>query len=342
MIDLRSDTVTRPSPEMRRMIAEAEVGDDVFGDDPTVQRLERLAAQLLGKPAALFVPSGTMANQVAVRVVCRPGDEVLCDPDVHLYRYEGGGAAANSGVTLHVLPGDRGLVPVSDLEAAIAPADDPHLCRTRMIWLENTHNRGGGRVLPLDYIQEVRALATRRNLHFHCDGARLFNAAVALGLPAAELARPFDSLSICLSKGLGAPIGSIVLGSEAFIEQARRARKALGGGMRQAGLIAAGGIYALEHNIERLAEDHRRARELAASLAELPHLEVQPPETNILLVRLQRPGWNAERLLAALAAQDVHAVAFGPQIVRFVTHLDVDDRDIAAAAAAFRRVWSSA
>jgi len=339
MIDLRSDTVTRPTQAMRRVMAEAEVGDDVFGDDPTVKRLEETAAALTGKEAALFVPSGTMANQIAVRVVCRPGDEILVERNCHLYMYEAGGAAANSGTQIFTLDGDRGLVPPHVYESAIKSETDDHLPRTKMIWIENTHNRAGGRIIPAEHIEQVRVIAKAAKLWLHCDGARLFNAAVAAKCSVRALSSPFDSLSLCLSKGLGAPIGSLLLGDQTFIRLARRARKVFGGGMRQVGIIAAAGLFALEHNVARLEDDHRRARTLADALAKLDGIAVISPDTNIVIARISRPGWTDTRVITELARANIHATSFGPQLVRFVTHLDIDDSAIEQTICTLNDLW---
>ena len=261
-IDLRSDTVTRPTPGMRRAMAEAEVGDDVFGDDPTIKALEQRTADLMGKEAAVFVPSGTMANQIAVGVHTRPGDEVLCGARSHVYVWEGGGMARLSGVTARTFEGDGGLMSLDDVRDAIRP-DDPHYVRTRLVCLENTHNRAGGRVHPMESVAAIARWARGHNLLMHLDGARLMNAVVASGRPAREWAQHFDTVSICFSKGLGAPVGSALAGSGEAIRRARRLRKLFGGGMRQAGILAAAALYALEHHVDRLAEDHANARLLA-------------------------------------------------------------------------------
>src|SRR5947209_952725 len=261
-IDLRSDTVTRPTPAMRRAMADAEVGDDVFGDDPTVKALEERTAELLGKEAAVFVPSGTMANQMAVAVHTRPGDELLCASTAHVYVWEAGGVARNSGVTARTFEGEFGLLSYEDLKNAIRP-DDLHYAQTRLVWLENTHNRGGGRVQPLDSIRSIRRWAREHRLAMHLDGARLMNAVVATGVPARDWAQHFDTVSICFSKGLGAPIGSALAGPAQVMRQARGLRKLFGGAMRQAGIVAAGALFALEHHVDRVAEDHENARVLA-------------------------------------------------------------------------------
>src|SRR5947209_3024295 len=259
VIDLRSDTVTRPTPGMRAAMQAAEVGDDVFGEDPTINRLQERVAALLGKEAALYVPSGTMSNQICIKAHTQPGDELLCEATCHVYNYEAGGPAVLSGVTCRTIEGDYGVLDITQLEDKVRPVND-HLVRTRVVCLENTHNRGGGRVYPLEKVQAISAWAHRHGLIMHLDGARLWNAVVATGTPAREWARHFDSVSVCFSKGLGAPIGSALAGTRDFVTRAKRVRKLLGGGMRQAGVAAAGALYAVEHHVERLAEGHPNAR----------------------------------------------------------------------------------
>src|SRR5947199_5408497 len=271
VIDLRSDTVTRPTPGMRAAMAAAEVGDDVFGEDPTVNRLQDRVAALLGKEAALFVPSGTMSNQVAVKAHTQPGDELLCESACHVYNFEAGGPAVLSGVTCRTIEGDHGILELSQLEDKIRAQND-HLVRTRIVSLENTHNRGGGRIYPLEKIQAISEWAHKNGLVMHLDGARLWNAVAASGVSAATWAANFDTVSVCFSKGLGAPIGSALAGSREFIARARRIRKLFGGGMRQAGIAAAAALHALDHHIDRLAEDHRNARVLAQAIADSPGL----------------------------------------------------------------------
>src|SRR5215813_7723358 len=268
-IDLRSDTVTRPTPGMRAAMHAAEVGDDVFREDPTVNALEERVAALLGKEAALFFPSGTMSNQSGIKAHTQPGDELLCDVNCHIYNYEAGGPAILSGVTCRTINGDYGILDVTQLEDKIRPVNE-HLVRTRLVCLENTHNRGGGKVYPLEKIQAVSAWAWQNGLAMHLDGARLWNAVVATGTPAAEWARHFDSVSVCFSKGLGAPVGSALAGPREFVTRAKRIRKLFGGGMRQVGIAAAGALFALENHAERLAEDHRNAQVLARAIADTP------------------------------------------------------------------------
>lgn len=334
MIDLRSDTVTRPTAAMRHAIAETEVGDDVFGDDPTVIKLEARVASLLGKEAGLFVASGTMGNEVAVAVHTRPGDEILMEGTSHVYLYEAGAPAVISGVLVRPLPGDRGLITAGTLRANLRPRN-VHFAESSLLVLENTHNRAGGRVLPLDGMREVAAAARDAGLKVHLDGARLWNASAASGIPMADYADPCDSVSVCLSKGLGAPIGSILCGSAPFIERARHVRKRLGGGMRQVGILAAAGIYALDHHRDRLIEDHRRAKDLARALSRIPGLSIDPDavETNILVIGLTAgtpDGW-----CEAMSREGIRIVPFGANALRAVTHLDVDDAAITAATGAF-------
>jgi len=338
VIDLRSDTVTQPTEAMRRAIRDAELGDDVFEDDPTVKRLEEMAARLLGKEAALFMPSGTMANLVAVITHTRRGDEVIVGDESHILHYEVGGASALGGVLLRTVPNDRrGRLRAEDVAAVIRP-EDIHFPRTALLCLENTHNRCGGTALSPDDLAPVVAVARRHGIPIHLDGARIFNAAVALGVPAAELARDADSVMFCLSKGLSAPVGSLLCGSRAFIARARRVRKMLGGGMRQVGAVAAAGIVALETMIDRLAEDHAHARYLAERLAELPGVEIDPAavETNIVVFTL-REG-TADEFLPRLAQAGVLATNFGPRRIRLVTHYGIERRHIDAAVARLARV----
>jgi threonine aldolase len=337
VIDLRSDTVTLPTPAMRQAMANAEVGDDVFGDDPTVKLLEQRTAEVLGKEAAVFVPSGTMANQLAVRAHTEPGDEVLVEGQAHIYYYEAGGPAALSGVICRCLAGQRGIFSATDVEAALRPAD-VHFAPTRLVCLENTHNRGGGSVWPLERVAEVAAVARKHGLRLHLDGARLWNAAAATGVAERDYAAHFDSVNVCFSKGLGAPVGSALAGTRPFIERTRRFRKQFGGGMRQAGIIAAGALYALEHHRGRLAEDHANARVLAQALARLPGIELDPAsvQTNMILFRVTTV--LARSLAQRLSAAGVRVLNTGPDTIRAVTHLNVSAADIAVAIESFRRV----
>jgi threonine aldolase len=329
IVDLRSDTVTRPTPAMRAAMAEAPVGDDVFGDDPSVNALQDKVAALLGKEAALFVASGTQGNLCALMSHCRRGDEMLVGQMAHTYRYEAGGAAVLGSIQPQPLPQQAdGTLRLEDIEAAIKP-DDEHFAPTRLLCLEDTWN---GQVLPQSYLEAATALAHGRGLTTHLDGARLWNAAVASATPVAEIARGFDSVSVCFSKGLGAPVGSALAGSAAFIARARRVRKALGGGMRQVGLLAAAASHALDHHVERLAEDHANAARLAGGLARIAGMTVVPSPTNIVFASVE--GGRASALLAHLERRGV--LATGLIGLRFVTHLDVDaegvDRAVAAAA----------
>lgn len=336
-IDLRSDTVTQPTPAMRRAIADAEVGDDVFGDDPTVQRLETRVAGILGKEAALFVPSGTMANQLAVRVHTQPGDEILVEGQAHIYYYEAGGPAALSGVMCRCLTGERGVFGAADIEGVLRPPD-VHFAPTRLVCVENTHNRGGGKVWPLGQLEDVAACARREGLRLHLDGARLWNASVASGVPEHVYAALFDTVSVCFSKGLGAPVGSALIGTRELIDRARRFRKMFGGGMRQAGILAAGALHALEHHRDRLAEDHAHARRLAEVLAGLPGVAIEPAtvETNLVYFRLTRRP--AAEVTAALKAEGIWVLASGPDTIRAVTNLNVTAADLERALDGFRRV----
>ena len=324
IIDLRSDTVTRPSAAMRRFIAEAEVGDDVIDIDPTVEELQNLTAKILGKEAAIFMPSGSMTNQIAVRIHCKPGDEFLCEARCHIYNYEQGAFAQLSGVVAHTVQGTFGVLQPEQLQGLIRPAND-HLVRTRLVCLENTHNRGAGRVQPYETVVEICRWAHEHGLRTHLDGARLFNAVAATGIPADQWCQHFDTVSVCFSKGLGAPVGSALAGPREMIREARRHRKLFGGGMRQAGIIAAGALYALQQNRERLVEDHEHARILAAAVRRAPGLQLTPDEidTNILIFRVEN-GISASDFVAALRQRGVLMLSEGPDLVRAVTHLDVD------------------
>ena len=342
MVDLRSDTVTRPSAAMREAIASAEVGDDVFGEDPTVNRLQEMVAELLGKQAALFVPSGTMANEIAINAHTSPGDEVICEAGAHIFNYEGGAPALLSGVQLHPIEGVDGLIAAGQVREALG-SPDAHYPQTGLVVLENTHNRAGGVIIPLDGIEAVARVAQNRGVPVHLDGARLLNAVVATGIPAATWAAPFDSVSICFSKGLGAPVGSALAGSADFISKAHRYRKAYGGGMRQAGILAAAGIYALEHNVERLAEDHANARLLAEALDRIDGLSVQTDKarTNIVMIDVEAEWGSANDVAEALAQREVLVLAIAPQQLRALTHLDVSRQDVEVAIAEFEMVLSS-
>lgn len=331
-IDLRSDTVTRPTPEMRAAIAAAEVGDDVFGEDPTVNRLQARVAALFGKEAALYVSSGTQSNQLAIKSHTSPGDEIYCEENGHIYNYEAGAPAALSGVQVRPLPGVRGAITAEQIAAALRPPDH-HNPQSRLVMLENTHNRAGGAIFPFAEIEKIAALTRKQGLALHLDGARIWNAHVATGIPLLEYGRLFDSISVCLSKGLGAPVGSVLTGTAEFIDRAHRFRKMWGGGMRQAGLLAAAGLYALDHHIERLAIDHRHARQIAETFVKFPPIEVdlEAAQTNIVIVELRKTGLNAPDLVVKLKDKGVLCIATAPTRVRLVTHLDVDDAAVAEA-----------
>jgi len=340
-IDLRSDTVTRPTAAMREAIAAAPVGDDVYGEDPTVRRLEETAAEMLGHDAALFVPSGTMGNQIAIQLHTRPGSDVIVEAESHVYLYELGAMAAWSGALPRLLRGERGRLDPRDV-ARQARRGPYYLARARLLVLENTHNHAGGSVLGRAAQAELLRIAKANGLGVHLDGARIFNAATALGAAPREIAEGYDSVMFCLSKGLGAPVGSMLCGGRELIAEARVVRKRMGGGMRQAGILAAAGLYALRHHVARIADDHRRAKRLADALAEHP-LFVSPSEsveTNIVIARLNRAE-SQEHFLAELRARGVLAGPMGPGRIRFVTHLDIDDAKLDRAIAALREMPES-
>jgi len=322
MIDLRSDTVTKPSKEMLEAMFSAETGDDVFGEDPTVNELERKVAEIFGKEAALYCPSGTMTNQIAVNVHTSPGDEVILHQFSHVYYYEGGAMMRNSGVSVCLLNGPRGMISAGEILDHINPPDDVHRPLTTLVEVENSMNKGGGAVYPFPVLEEISAVCRGKGLNLHLDGARLFNAMAVGDKTPRDYGKLFDSISTCLSKGLGAPVGSVLSGSAAFIKKARRTRKVFGGAMRQAGYLAAAGIYALDHNIERLKQDHDRARYLAGVLSGLPYVEsVMPVDTNIIIFTL-REGLEADALIARLKEKDILALSLNRRSIRFVTHLD--------------------
>jgi len=331
MIDLRSDTVTTPTPKMREAMAKAIVGDDVYGEDPTVNELETYAAGLLQKESALFVPSGTMGNLIAILTHCNRGDEMITGSLSHTFLYEAGGMAALGGVQPHTLPNQAdGTIKLEEIRDAIRE-EDVHYPMTRLIALENTHNRCGGVVLPPDYIHQVSELAKEKDLLMHLDGARVFNAAVALNLPVAELVSEFDSVTFCLSKALCAPVGSVLCGTTSFIKKARRIRKQLGGGMRQAGILAAAGLIALKEMVPGLAEDHRRAKTLAQGLAEINGLSLRngAPQTNMVFIDLDPGlGFNSVQLIDSLKKFGILAGASGNFGLRLVTHFGIDDQDV--------------
>lgn len=341
-IDLRSDTVTKPAKAMRQAIAEAEVGDDVFEDDPTVKKLEKMVAELLNKEKALFVPSGTMANEVAIKSLTKPGDEVILEEDSHIYNYEVGAPSVLCGVQLHAIEGQRGVITASQIMEHIRP-HDIHIPPTTLICLENTHNRAGGTIYPIEEIKQIRETTKPFGIKMHLDGARLWNATIATGIPLDEYAKHFDSVSVCLSKGLGAPIGSVISGSSDFIQIARRNRKMFGGGMRQVGIIAAGGIYAIENNFNRLVEDHRNAKVLAQGLSKIAKISVdlESVQTNIVVIDLKESGMEVGEVLNQLKEKGVLAVPFGKNKIRCVTHLDVNEDDIYLALKVFREVFEN-
>ncbi len=328
-IDLRSDTVTRPTVEMRRAIADAEVGDDVFGEDPTVNRLQERVADMMDKEAALFVPSGSMANQTAIRAQTQPGDEIIAHGDSHIYHYEGGAPFALSGCSIRFLSGAGGLFTAEQVADAVRPPDS-HFPRTRLVVIENTHNRGGGTIWSLDAIREIRTVADEHGLSMHMDGARLMNACVATGHSPADYAQSFDTVSTCFSKGLGAPVGSAVAGSREVIGRVHRFRKMFGGGMRQAGHLAAAAVYALDHHVERLADDHANARRFATALADIPGfiVDVEAVETNIVYVDLSSDVCSARDFCDRVGAKGVRILPVAPHRIRAVTHLDVSTADI--------------
>jgi threonine aldolase len=324
LIDLRSDTVTKPTPQMKEYMFNAAIGDDVFEEDPTVVELEKKIARLFGKEAALFCPSGTMTNQIAVRINTEPQDEVICDRSCHIYNYEGGGAAYNSMVSLRLLDGDRGRLNVSDVLENINP-DNIHFPKTSLVALENTVNKGGGCYYDLNMIQQIHDVAESNNLKMHLDGARIFNALVETGESSLDYGQYFDTISVCFSKGLGAPVGSAILGSGELIKKARRVRKVLGGAMRQVGYLAAAAIYALDNHIARLREDHQRARELAGLFEQKSFVtNILSVDTNIVIVSID-PDYGSSRLLEELKSKDILGVSFGRHTLRFVTHLDITD-----------------
>lgn len=322
MIDFRSDTVTRPTPAMLEAMMSAPVGDDVFGEDPSINELERYAAGLFGMEAGLFCPSGTMTNQIAIKCHTQPGDEVVCDESAHIYQYEGGGIAFNAGSSVRLLHGDRGRPTAAMIESAINP-DDIHKARTALVSLENTSNRGGGSCYDFEEMRAIRAACDRHALPLHLDGARVFNAIVARGESPEQYGKVFHTISVCLSKGLGAPVGSVLLGPSTFIKKAKRIRKVFGGGMRQAGYLAAAGLYALQNHVERLAEDHNHAQQLAAALETKPYVaRVLPVETNIIIFELKEKGRSAE-FVARLKEKQILSYAITPDSVRLVVHLNI-------------------
>jgi len=333
VVDLRSDTVTRPTPGMREAMARAEVGDDVLDGDPTTRALEERVADLLGKEAALFVPSGVMGNQLALAVLGRPGTEVVLEAGAHILNYEEGAAAVLSGLQLRPVATEDGLLTPALVEGAVRPASR-YTPATSVVALENTHNAAGGRVLPLETARGIRAVAERAGIPVHLDGARLWHAAVATGHPPQELAGVADTVMVCFSKGLGAPVGSVLAGPRDLMEEAWRVRRRLGGGMRQSGILAAAGLYALDHHLDRLAEDHERARLLARAADALPAFSASPPDTNIVMIDVVASGVGAGEVADFLRERGVLMIPFGPRRLRAVTHLEVDTAGVERAVAA--------
>jgi threonine aldolase len=340
VIDLRSDTVTKPTPAMRAAMAAAEVGDDVFGEDGTVAALQSRIAEMLGKEAALYVPSGTMSNQLAVRVQCGAGDEFICESNCHIHNYEQGASAQFFGVATQPIEGEWGVLQLEQLVDRIRPVGNDHAAQTRLVCLENTHNRGAGRVLPYEGVVEICRWAKENGLARHLDGARLFNAVVASGISLRDWAQHFDTVSVCFSKGLGAPVGSALCGPAELIRKARRHRKALGGGMRQAGIIAAGALYALEHHIDRLAEDHEKARAFADAIRSVPGIALDPDivDTNIVIFKIDAMLGTAAEFVAKLREQGVLMNAVARQRIRAVMHLDVTLERVQYASAAISSI----
>lgn len=321
-IDFRSDTVTKPSKQMLEAMFQAPVGDDVFGEDPSINELEKLAAEMFGMEAAIYCPSGTMTNQIAIKCHTQPGDEVICDVTSHIYQYEGGGIAFNSGASVKLIHGNRGRVTAQQVLESINP-DDVHKAHSSLVSLENTSNRGGGSCYEMDEIRSIRKVCDDNNLKLHLDGARLFNALVAKNQSSKEYGELFHSISICLSKSLGCPVGSLLLGTKDFIKKARRVRKIFGGGMRQAGYLAAAGIYALKNNVERLSQDHLHAKQIADALSKKEFVtEVLPVETNIIIFSIAQP-YTPKALVARWKEWDILGYAISPTQVRLVTHLDI-------------------
>lgn len=338
LIDLRSDTVTKPSPEMREAMFRAEVGDDVYSEDPTVNKLQERVAELLGKEDALFVPSGTMSNQVAIKTHTIPGQEVICEENCHIFNYEAGGPAFNSLVQLRTLKGKYGVLNIDDIRRSIRP-DNIHAPQTALITIENTHNRAGGTIYPIENMRGIYSLASARGIPMHLDGARLLNAVVATGISAKEYSKYFDSVSLCFSKGLGAPVGSVLVGSKEFISKARKYRKIFGGGMRQVGILAAACIYSLDNNVERLVEDHKNARRLAEGLRKLPgiFIDMAQVQTNMVMIHVRHPKFTSESLSKAILEQGLAVLAIDSERIRAVTHLDISAEQIEEAISIFQQ-----
>lgn len=340
IVDLRSDTLTKPTAEMRRVIASAKVGDDVFAEDPSVNELQKKVAHLLGKEAALFVPSGTMGNQIAINCSTRPGDEVICEANSHAFNYECGAPALLSGVQMFPISGECGVFSAGQVLQSIRPFDH-HFPQTSLVVIENTHNRAGGTIFPIDEIEAISKIAKQRNLKMHLDGARLWNAHIATGIPLAEYAQYFDTVSVCLSKGLGAPVGSVLAGSAEGMDKAHRYRKIYGGGMRQAGVLAAAGIYAIDNHLQRLAIDHSRAKQLAETLDSFDGISVslKTTETNIVIAEFDTTLYNVENVHQSLFDNGVLGIPFSHKKIRFVTHLDLNDDDISNAISVFDKMF---
>lgn len=342
-IDLRSDTVTKPSPAMRKAMCEAEVGDDVLGEDPTARELQDATAMMLGMEDALFVPSGTMGNQLAIKTHTHAGNEVICEADSHIVHYEAGASGMLSGVQLKTLPGQRGVLTAAQIEEAINADGDIHHAPTRLIALENTHNRAGGTIYPLGTMHAIRQMAAGFGIPMHLDGARLLNACVATNTKPHQYAANFDSVSLCFSKGLGAPAGSVLAGRKDYITRARYYRKAFGGGMRQVGILAAGALYALRHNLDRLAEDHDKAQRLAQAIAGMKafSIDLDAVQTNIVIFEIVRPSLSAHTVVSHLEELGILSIAFSNKRVRFVTHMDVSMADIDDAITLMKKHYSA-
>jgi threonine aldolase len=337
IIDLRSDTVTQPTPPMKEAMMKAKVGDDVFGEDPSINELEAIAAHMFGMEAAIFCPSGTMTNQIAIKCHTQPGDEVICDQSSHVYQYEGGGIAFNSGASVKLLQGDRGRISAEQVLSAINP-DDPHKANTSLVCLENTSNRGGGSCYDIEEVKQIQKVCKEHNLKFHLDGARLFNALVAKKETPKQYGELFDSISICLSKSLGCPVGSLLIGKKDLIKKGRRVRKVFGGGMRQAGFLAAAGVYALQNNVDRLAEDHAKAKQLGDAIAKKNFVNmVLPVETNIIIFELN-DRITAPALVAKLKENDIFCYAISPNRVRLLMHLDISSEMLIKAIEVFDKL----
>jgi threonine aldolase len=341
VIDLRSDTLTNPTEEMREYMVRAEVGDDVFNEDPTVNRLQEKVANLLGKEAALFVASGTMGNQTCIKAQTQPGDELICDYNSHIFNYEGGSPALLSGVQLHPLLGERGIITTEQIEAIIRPSDH-HYPHSSIVALENTHNRGSGSIFPLQNMKSIYQLAQKHNLKVHLDGARLWHASAATNISMKEYCSYVDSVTVCLSKGLGAPIGSVVAGNSEFIDRVHRYRKLFGGGMRQVGIIAAAGIFAIDNHFDRLIDDHKRAKKLATELNKLPGITINPDsvETNLVIYKMDLKKHTPENWCKLMAEQEILMFPFGQDMVRMVTHLHITDNDIDKVINIYKKYWN--